>query len=331
MGKRGSAGRPAFARPGCDPRRFRSRWPGCHGARASAPALSPERLRRQSRDRPTTAALMAARAGREPAALRSWWSCGTSGPATRSSIAAGSCSDHSKAGLRRSAAIVTVTPEAAADVRRRHRVTRRTVVDIPNGFEGDCSPAAGAVAAGVRSTILHSGTLTADRPLDALPRALARKPWRDAFRLDGARVRRTARSRAMDVAAPDGPRGRHRGPSDVGGRRRAHLARRRHARHAGAVGRRCDRRRREGLRVPRARPPSPGTHRRRRDGGACCAGWAPTRTRPARRRAVDRRALDRLPAAPPRHRSRPSASRSTARDDRAANGGSARRVASRSL
>lgn len=80
------------------------------------------------------------------------------------------------------AAIVTVSPEAAADVARRHPALADRVVEVPNGFED-------ALLARRRSsgeprrprTILHSGTLTADRPLAPLLRVL--EGYRDDFRL----------------------------------------------------------------------------------------------------------------------------------------------------
>jgi glycosyltransferase involved in cell wall biosynthesis len=75
--------------------------------------------------------------------------------------------------VKRSAAVVTVTPEAADDVRRRHPGAR--VEEIPNGFE----PALIAMRRPQTNgtTILHSGTLTKDRPLAPLLRAL-RPPLR---------------------------------------------------------------------------------------------------------------------------------------------------------
>jgi hypothetical protein len=69
--------------------------------------------------------------------------------------------------VRRGAAVVAVTPEAAADLRRRHPGAR--VEEIPNGFE----PALIAMRRVPRgTTIIHSGTLTKDRPLAPLLRAL---------------------------------------------------------------------------------------------------------------------------------------------------------------
>lgn len=67
------------------------------------------------------------------------------------------------------AAVIGVTPEAAADLRRRHPGAR--VEEIPNGFEPELldlrRPSSGAT-----TTILHSGTLTVDRPLEPLLRVL---------------------------------------------------------------------------------------------------------------------------------------------------------------
>ena len=72
-----------------------------------------------------------------------------------------------------SSAVVGVTPEAAADLRARHPGSR--VEEIPNGFE----PALIAMRRPPRggTTVLHSGTLTKDRPLEPLLRAL-RPPLR---------------------------------------------------------------------------------------------------------------------------------------------------------
>ena len=82
----------------------------------------------------------------------------------------------------RAAAVVVCTPEAADDVRARHPDAAGRVAEVPNGFEGELlarrreDPPAGRPL-----TILHSGTLTADRPLAPLLRALAQRPG--AFRL----------------------------------------------------------------------------------------------------------------------------------------------------
>src|SRR5439155_23296927 len=64
---------------------------------------------------------------------------------------------------RGASAVVAVTPEAADDLRRRHPGAR--VEEIPNGFE----PALVVMRrASTGTTILHSGTLTKDRPLAPL-------------------------------------------------------------------------------------------------------------------------------------------------------------------
>jgi glycosyltransferase involved in cell wall biosynthesis len=64
--------------------------------------------------------------------------------------------------------VIGVTPEAAADLRKRHPDAR--VEEIPNGFE----PALIAMRKppGGEKTIIHSGTLTKDRPLEPLLQAL---------------------------------------------------------------------------------------------------------------------------------------------------------------
>ena len=70
-------------------------------------------------------------------------------------------------------AVVGVTPEAADDLRRRHPGAR--VEEIPNGFEPALLAMRTTSTAG--TTIIHSGTLTKDRPLEPLLRAL-RPPLR---------------------------------------------------------------------------------------------------------------------------------------------------------
>ena len=72
-----------------------------------------------------------------------------------------------------SATFVGVTPEAVTDLQARHPAAR--VEEIANGFE----PALLAMRkpAGGGTTILHSGTLTKDRPLEPLLRAI-RPPLR---------------------------------------------------------------------------------------------------------------------------------------------------------
>jgi glycosyltransferase involved in cell wall biosynthesis len=80
----------------------------------------------------------------------------------------------------RARVVVACTPEAVADLQARH--LGANVVEVPNGFEGELlqrrrtDPPTGRPL-----TILHSGTLTADRPLAPLLRALRSRPG--AFRL----------------------------------------------------------------------------------------------------------------------------------------------------
>ena len=66
-----------------------------------------------------------------------------------------------------SGAVIGVTREAAADLRRRHPSTR--IEEIPNGFEPELLEMRRETSG---TTILHSGTLTKDRPLEPLLRAL---------------------------------------------------------------------------------------------------------------------------------------------------------------
>jgi glycosyltransferase involved in cell wall biosynthesis len=70
--------------------------------------------------------------------------------------------------VRGAAAVVGVTPEAVEDLRRRHPGAR--VEEIPNGFEPALIAMRRPTASG--TTILHSGTLTKDRPLAPLLRTL---------------------------------------------------------------------------------------------------------------------------------------------------------------
>jgi glycosyltransferase involved in cell wall biosynthesis len=71
-----------------------------------------------------------------------------------------------------SKAVVAVTPEAADDLRSRHPDAR--IEEIPNGFEPELYDLRRETSG---TTILHSGTLTKDRPLAPLLRAL-RPPLR---------------------------------------------------------------------------------------------------------------------------------------------------------
>ena len=65
--------------------------------------------------------------------------------------------------VKGAAALVAVTPEAADDLRRRHPGTR--IEEIPNGFEPELLAMRRETSG---TTILHSGTLTKDRPLAPL-------------------------------------------------------------------------------------------------------------------------------------------------------------------
>jgi glycosyltransferase involved in cell wall biosynthesis len=74
--------------------------------------------------------------------------------------------------VKEAAAVVAVTPEAAADLRKRHPDSR--IEEIPNGFEPELLIKRAATSG---RTILHSGTLTKDRPLAPLLRVL-KPPFR---------------------------------------------------------------------------------------------------------------------------------------------------------
>jgi len=74
--------------------------------------------------------------------------------------------------VKRADAVVAVAPEAGDDLRRRHPEAR--VEEIPNGFEPELLAMRKQTDG---TTILHSGTLTKDRPLEPLLRAL-RPPLR---------------------------------------------------------------------------------------------------------------------------------------------------------
>jgi glycosyltransferase involved in cell wall biosynthesis len=84
--------------------------------------------------------------------------------------------------FERAAAIVGCTPEAVADLKSRYPALERRVHEVPNGFEGALlDRRRNDQPSGAPLTILHSGTLTADRPLTPLLEALERLPG--AFRL----------------------------------------------------------------------------------------------------------------------------------------------------
>jgi glycosyltransferase involved in cell wall biosynthesis len=79
--------------------------------------------------------------------------------------------------------VVGLTPEAVADLQRRHPELADRIVEIPNGFEPELLEMRGGATGSESITILHSGALTADRPLGPLLRALAVEPNRSTFRL----------------------------------------------------------------------------------------------------------------------------------------------------
>jgi len=87
--------------------------------------------------------------------------------------------------LSRADAIVALTPEAIEDLRRRHPALGDRIVEIPNGFEPELLALRRDehLQPSRPVTILHSGTLTPDRPITPLLHALDSEPKRSAFRL----------------------------------------------------------------------------------------------------------------------------------------------------
>jgi glycosyltransferase involved in cell wall biosynthesis len=185
MGRVGALSYPAFAVLGVRPEAFplSTAWVP-RGARDLRRRLAGGRYDAIVATGPPTAALLAARAGLRRSdpplvvELRDLW--------------AGNPLFDRRGGLLgrlerwvfdAAAAVVTVTPEAAADVRRRLPMLQSPVIDIPNGFERELLERRTTVARHAPIDILHSGTLTVDRPLAPLLRVLARAPYRDAFRL----------------------------------------------------------------------------------------------------------------------------------------------------
>jgi glycosyltransferase involved in cell wall biosynthesis len=75
--------------------------------------------------------------------------------------------------FERAAAVVATTPEAVADLRARHPEAAASIHEIPNGFEPSLLDRRASQPAGSPLEILHSGTLTVDRPLRPLLTALA--------------------------------------------------------------------------------------------------------------------------------------------------------------
>jgi glycosyltransferase involved in cell wall biosynthesis len=78
--------------------------------------------------------------------------------------------------FNRAAAVVATTPEAVADLHARHPQLSASIHEIPNGFEPSLLERRKTHRPGSPLEILHSGTLTADRPLRPLLTALARDP-----------------------------------------------------------------------------------------------------------------------------------------------------------
>ena len=87
--------------------------------------------------------------------------------------------------LRPAARVIACTPEAVADLRRRHPGLSERVVEVPNGFEPSLLErrADASRAPGRPIRILHSGALTEDRPLTPLLRALAQPELSGEFSL----------------------------------------------------------------------------------------------------------------------------------------------------
>jgi len=85
--------------------------------------------------------------------------------------------------LSRTSAVVALTPEAVADLRHRHPVLEDRILEIPNGFEPELFQLRRNGEKSQPLTILHSGTLTPDRPITPLLKALAIDANRSAFRL----------------------------------------------------------------------------------------------------------------------------------------------------
>jgi glycosyltransferase involved in cell wall biosynthesis len=136
---------------------------------------------------PPMAGLLAARAGRRGSApplvveLRDLWAGNPSFDRRGGLLGA-----MERWVLNGAAAVVACTPEAGADLRARHPRLAGTVREIPNGFEPELLERRNdrpLPPPGEPVTILHSGTLVADRPLTPLLRLLASDPWRDCFQL----------------------------------------------------------------------------------------------------------------------------------------------------
>ncbi len=86
--------------------------------------------------------------------------------------------------LREARRVVACTPEAVSDLRLRHPQLGERIVEIPNGFDPEIRSIAkpGHGSPGIL-TLLHSGTLTAARPLAPLVQALSDRRIAGSFRL----------------------------------------------------------------------------------------------------------------------------------------------------
>jgi glycosyltransferase involved in cell wall biosynthesis len=81
-------------------------------------------------------------------------------------------------------AVVACTPEAVRDLAARHPRLHGRLHEVANGFEPALLARRGVPRTPVeRLTLLHSGTLSVDRPLAPLLRVLAREPYRTRVRL----------------------------------------------------------------------------------------------------------------------------------------------------
>lgn len=87
--------------------------------------------------------------------------------------------------FNRSARVVVMSPEAAADVRARHPAVAARVIEIPNGFEPSLLELRTETprVPGEPVALLHSGTLVGSRPLRPLLDVLAAEEYRGRFRL----------------------------------------------------------------------------------------------------------------------------------------------------
>ena len=81
--------------------------------------------------------------------------------------------------------IVVTTPEALQELEQRHPALAPRLAAIPNGFEPELLSIRrpDRTPSGRPLSIIHSGALTADRPLRPLLRVLGRERYRPSFRL----------------------------------------------------------------------------------------------------------------------------------------------------